>query len=468
MNNKKIIEEIKKRIPVPEDNAFYNLTLTQKFYLFLLICFFIYLIYDHLKNGSFYIFYLISFIYLVICLHKFSLIIAGIIKNSEIKISEYEILSNHSWPLYTILLPVYKEKEIFSQLFNAIEHLDYPKEKLEVMLLVEEDDKQMKEILKEKKLPAWWKIIFVPDFPPKTKGKALNYGLLQARGDFLVIYDAEDIPEPDQLKKAVIGFRKVEENVICLQAKLNYYNPYQNILTKWFTAEYTSWFDLYLPGIDTIRAPIPLGGTSNHFRTEILRKLNGWDPFNVTEDCDLGIRIFKEGYRTRVLDTTTWEEANSKVGNWIKQRSRWVKGYIQTYFVNMRKPFQLIKKIGFINFLHFNIIVGGNFFTLCFNPIAWILLIFWLFSSNKLYFPNKFFLIVTPVLLFGNLIFVFINVIAVFKRKWYRLIIPSLLSPFYWLLMSAGAWKGLFQYFRKPHFWEKTTHALFSTNKKIF
>jgi len=132
MNNEKIIEEIKKRIPVPEDNAFYNLTLTQKFYILILIFFFIYLIYDHLKNGSFYIFYLISFIYFVICLHKFFLIIAGIVKSSEIKISEYEILSNHSWPLYTILLPVYKEKEIFSQLFNAIEHLDYPKEKLEV------------------------------------------------------------------------------------------------------------------------------------------------------------------------------------------------------------------------------------------------------------------------------------------------------------------------------------------------
>jgi len=467
MNNKKIIEEIKKRIPIPEDNAFYNLTLTQKFYLLLLMLFFIYLIYDHLKNESFYIFYLISFMYLIICLHKFSLIIAGIVKNSEIKISEYELFSNHSWPLYTILLPVYKEKEIFSQLFNAIEHLDYPKEKLEVILLIEEDDKQMHELLKEKKLPFWWKIIVVPDFSPKTKGKALNYGLLHAKGDFLVIYDAEDIPEPDQLKKAVIGFKKVEKNVICLQAKLNYYNPYQNILTEWFTAEYTSWFDLYLPGIDTIKAPIPLGGTSNHFRTEILRKLNGWDPFNVTEDCDLGIRIFKEGYRTRVVDTTTWEEANSKIGNWIKQRSRWVKGYIQTYFVNMRKPFQLMKRIGFVNFLHFNIIVGGNFFTLCFNPIAWILLIFWLFSPHKLFFPNKFFFIVTPVLLAGNLIFVFINVIAVFKRKWYRLIIPSLFSPFYWFLMSAGAWKGLFQYFKKPHFWEKTTHALFFGNKNI-
>lgn len=462
-NKKNIIEEIKRIIPVPEDNAFYNLTLFQKFIVFLVFVFFIFLVYHHLKNESFYIFYVISSIYLIICIHKFSLIFAGIFKDSEMKISEYEILSNHSWPFYTILLPVYKEKEIFPQLFNAIERIDYPRNRLEVLLLVEEDDEQMHKLLEEEKLPPWWKVVVVPDFPPKTKGKALNYGLLRAKGEFLVIYDAEDIPEPDQLKKAAIGFKKADSNVICLQAKLNYYNPYQNILTEWFTAEYTSWFDLYLPGIDSIKAPIPLGGTSNHFKTEILRKLNGWDPFNVTEDCDLGIRIFKSGYRTKTLDTTTWEEANSKLGNWIKQRSRWVKGYIQTYFVNMRKPFELIKKMGILNFLHFNIIVGGNFFTLCFNPVAWFLLILWLFSPGKMFFPNKFFLIVTPVLLIGNIIFVLINVIAVFRRKWYRLIIPSLFSPVYWLLMSAGAWKGLFQYFRKPHFWEKTTHALFFT-----
>jgi len=462
MNNKKqIIDEIKKKIPIPQENAFYNFTFSQKVFLFFFFLFLFYLVYKHIKEDSLFIFYFISSLYLIICLHKFSLVIIGILKNSEIKVSEYEILSNYSWPLYTILLPLYKEIEIFPQLYDAIKKIDYPKEKLEVLLLIEEDDFEMHELLKDKELPEWWQVIVVPNFQPKTKGKALNYGLLKAKGNFLVIYDAEDIPEADQIKKAVIGFKKVSSNVICLQAKLNYYNPYQNILTKWFTSEYTSWFDLYLPGIATINAPIPLGGTSNHFKTEILRKLNGWDPFNVTEDCDLGIRIFKNNYRTKILDTTTWEEANSKIDNWIKQRSRWVKGYIQTYFVNMRKPIDLIKNIGIVNFLHFNIIVGGNFFTLCFNPIAWALLLFWVLSPNKLLFPNKFFLIVTPILLIGNLLFVFINVIAVIKRKWFRLIMPALFSPIYWLLMSAGAWKGVAQYFKKPHFWEKTTHALF-------
>jgi len=378
-----------------------------------------------------------------------------------VKVSEVEILSFRNWPTYTILLPLYREKTIFPQLFKAIENIEYPRDKMEVILLLEEDDKELGEYLQKWDFPPWWKKITIPDYLPKTKGKALNYGLKIAKGKYLVIYDAEDIPESDQLKKAVIGFQKVKENVVCLQSKLNYYNPYQNILTEWFTSEYSCWFDLYLPGIDALNAPIPLGGTSNHFKIEILKKLNGWDPFNVTEDCDLGIRIFKQGYRTKILDTTTWEEANSRLKNWIKQRSRWVKGYIQTFFVHTRNPISLIKKLGIINFFHFVLIVGGNFFVLCFNPVAWFLLGVWIFSPLHFYFPNLFFKLITPILLFGNLIFVMINVLGSLKRKYYRLIIPSLLSPIYWFLMSMGAWKGVMQLFKKPHFWEKTDHALF-------
>lgn len=446
---------------IPEENAFIRLVLWQKIFLFFVMIGFLYLFYSYFFKKTYTLFYFLSSIYLVICIHKLLLIFIGLWKSKEVKINEIELISYRDWPVYTILLPIYKEKEIFSQLYQAIENIDYPKEKLDVILLIEEDDMEIKDYLKNYNLPEWWRVIEIPDFQPKTKGKALNIGLPYAKGKYLVIYDAEDIPERNQLKKAVLGFNKVSENVICLQSKLNYYNPYQNLLTKWFTAEYSSWFDLYLPGIDAIQAPIPLGGTSNHFKTEFLKKLKGWDPFNVTEDCDLGIRIFKNGYRTKVLDTTTWEEANSLLSNWIKQRSRWVKGYIQTYFVHMRKPIFLIKKIGFLNFIHFNLIVGGNFFVLCFNPVAWFFFFLWLSSPDKNYFPNPFFLIVTPILLAGNIIFVIINVLGVLKRKWYKLIFPAIFSPLYWILMSIGAWKGLFQFFRKPYYWEKTKHALF-------
>lgn len=446
---------------IPVENAFINLIWWQKIFIFFFFLGTIYLLFSHLYFKTHTFFYVFSTLYFLICIHKLFLVFRGLFKSKEIKISEIEILSFHDWPVYTILLPIYKEKEIFDQLFMAIENIDYPKDKLDIILLIEEDDIEIKKYLENYDLPKYWRIIEIPDFQPKTKGKALNFGLKEAKGEFLVIYDAEDIPEKDQLKKAVLGFRKIPNEVVCLQSKLNYYNPNQNILTKWFTAEYSSWFDLYLPGIDSINAPIPLGGTSNHFRTEILKKLKGWDPFNVTEDCDLGIRIFMAGYRTKILDTTTWEEANSELKNWIKQRSRWVKGYIQTYFVHTRHPFYLIKNIGFKNFFHFNIIVGGNFFVLCFNPIAWMFLLIWLFSPVKTYFPNLYFLIVTPVLLFGNIIFVIVNVLGVIRRKWYKLIPTALLVPIYWVLMSFGALKGLFQFFKKPHYWEKTQHALF-------
>ncbi|MGB9678098.1 MAG: glycosyltransferase family 2 protein, partial [Candidatus Ratteibacteria bacterium] len=436
------------KVLLPDENAYITLIWWQKIFLFLFFLGTFYLLYSHFFLKTYTFFYFFSTIYFIICVHKLFLVFRGLIKNKEIKVNEIEIISNREWPLYTILLPIYKEKEIFNQLYMAMENIDYPKEKLDIILLIEEDDLEIKEYLKNYKLPSYWRIIEVPDFKPKTKGKALNFGLNEAKGVYLVIYDAEDIPEKDQLKKAVIGFKKIPENVVCLQSKLNYYNPNQNFLTKWFTAEYSSWFDLYLPGIDSIEAPIPLGGTSNHFKTDILKKLKGWDPFNVTEDCDLGTRIFMSGYRTKVLDTTTWEEANSELTNWIKQRSRWVKGYIQTYFVHLRDPFKLIKKIGFKNFLHFNLIVGGNFFVLCFNPIAWVFLLIWVFSPQKIYFPNLFFMIVTPVLLFGNIIFVIINILGVLKRKWYKLVIPAIFSPFYWILMSIGALKGLFQFFK--------------------
>ncbi len=461
--NKKNIEYIKEKIPLPDENAESNLSFIQKlmFLLILLILFYIIYKQGEITTLGHCFYYIITILYLIICTHKLILVIAGSLKKSEIKITDIEISSTKNWPMYTILLPVYKETAIFSQLYQAIENLDYPREKIEVLLLVEEDDDEFKQLLVGQKLPEWWKVIFIPDFKPKTKGKALNYGLLKASGKYLVIYDAEDIPEKNQLKKSAIAFEQMPDTVVCLQSKLNYYNPYQNILTKWFTAEYSSWFDLYLPGIDAIKAPMPLGGTSNHFRTEKLLELKGWDPFNVTEDCDLGIRIFKSRYSTRVLDTTTWEEANSVLANWLKQRSRWVKGYIQTYFVNMRRPVNFIKNTGIINFFHFNIIVGGNFFVLCFNPIAWLMIIVWFLTPDKFLMPDRFLLVSTLVLLAGNLFFVLINVWGVLKRKWYKLVFISLLSPAYWFLMSMGAWKGFFQYLRNPHFWEKTEHALF-------
>ena len=210
----------------------------------------------------------------------------------------------------------------------------------------------------------------VPDSQPKTKPKACNYGLQLATGAFCVIFDAEDRPDPDQLKKAVIAFSQVANNVVCVQAKLNHFNQDQNMLTAWFANEYSMHFELILPAMGAAESPIPLGGTSNHFITSKLRELGAWDPFNVTEDADLGIRLHREGYRTAMIDSTTLEEANSQVPNWIRQRSRWNKGYIQTWLVHMRHPFALLSQTGFRGFMSFNLTMGSAF-VLLLNPIFW-------------------------------------------------------------------------------------------------
>jgi len=282
---------------------------------------------------------ILGIFYLATIGYKLLTVFLSVVWPGEMRITRREIdaLDDESLPIYTILLPVYKEATIVDKIVSSILSLDYPRDKLDVLLLLEEDDDETRGALEGVTLPECVRPFIVPPGYPKTKPRACEHGLVAARGEYLVIYDAEDRPEYDQLKKAVVAFRKLPERVMCLQAKLNYYNPRQNWLTKWFTLEYTTWFDLFLPGLNRLKVPIPLGGTSNHFKTKPLREVGGWDPFNVAEDCDLGMRLHSAGYRTMVLDSTTWEEANCQVGNWIRQRSRWVKGYIQTHLVHTRE-----------------------------------------------------------------------------------------------------------------------------------
>jgi cellulose synthase/poly-beta-1,6-N-acetylglucosamine synthase-like glycosyltransferase len=222
------------------------------------------------------------------------------------------------------------------------------------------------------------------------------------------------------------------------------------------------WFELLLPGLDADGAPIPLGGTSNHFLTARLRELGAWDPYNVTEDADLGIRLHKAGYRTAMVDSTTLEEANSDLGNWIRQRSRWIKGYIQTYLVHMRNPFLLMKQAGFKGFMSFQLVVGGTFIFLL-NPIFWLLTtVFFITRAEfiQAMFPTFVFYLAALMLFVGNFIFLYLNVAGSVQRGLYGLAKYALISPLYWGLMSLAAWKGFIQLVTNPFYWEKTTHGL--------
>ncbi len=385
----------------------------------------------------------------------------------ELKFTDEELgaIDEKKLPLYTVLCPLYKESSVLPKFVESVSNLDWPKNKLEVLILLEEDDAETLEVAKSLKLAKYFKVIVVPDSQPRTKPKACNFGLSEARGEFTVVYDAEDRPEPSQLKKAYLGFLKSSNNVICLQSKLNYYNPEGNLLTRLFTAEYSLWFDVVLPGLQSIDSSIPLGGTSNHFRTQALADLHGWDPFNVTEDCDLGVRIFKSGFKTAIIDSITLEEANSSVKNWIRQRSRWIKGYIQTYLVHMRDPIAFFKAHG-IHALIFQLIIGMRISFLFINPFLWLMtFLYFAFRSTvgptiEALYPPVIFYIASFSLVVGNFMYIYNYMIGCAKRGQYGLIKYVLFIPLYWLLASRAALKAIHQLVVKPHFWEKTHHGL--------
>jgi cellulose synthase/poly-beta-1,6-N-acetylglucosamine synthase-like glycosyltransferase len=382
----------------------------------------------------------------------------------EVSIEAVDIaeLDERTLPMYTILVPLYQETEVIGRLTEAIEALDYPRTKLDVRLLCEEDDTATIEAIRALKLRPHFKLVIVPDSLPKTKPKACNYGLMGAEGEFVTIYDAEDRPEPDQLKKAVLMFRNGGEDLACVQARLNYFNQDQNLLTRWFSIEYAMLFDLVLPGLDRRKDPIPLGGTSNHMRRDRLIEVGGWDPFNVTEDAEIGLRLYRDGYRTTMMDSSTLEEANSQLDNWVRQRSRWIKGYIQTWLVSVRHPLQLMRAFGFRGYMSIQLMIGGTFIFLI-NPIFWGLTT--LFFLTKLdvissLFPTYVYYIAAAQLFLGNFVFLYLGVISAARRGYDDLAKYALLSPLYWGLMSLAAWRGFLQLFSNPFYWEKTTHGL--------
>jgi len=380
-------------------------------------------------------------------------------------ITQEEVAALHDTdlPLYTVLVPMYKEPTVLPILVGALKRLDYPQAKLDIKLVLEEDDHETIDSAKSLGLSANFEIVRVPRSQPRTKPKACNYALRLARGQYLTIYDAEDKPEPDQLKKVVVAFRKLGSHAACIQAHLNYFNAEENWLTRMFTLEYSLWFDMFLPALDELRVPIPLGGTSNHFDLSKLRQVGAWDPFNVTEDADLGLRFAALGFRVGVVNSVTYEEANSQLGNWIRQRSRWIKGYIQTWLVNMRHPVKLFRRVGWKGFCSFQLFIGGCILSGLAYPFLVIPFIVWLFTRGALMhslFPAPVLLISMANLIVGNSCLIYLSMLAVAKRRFPALLPYALTVPGYWFLQSVAAYKGLWQLITKPFYWEKTVHGI--------
>ena len=369
-------------------------------------------------------------------------------------------LVDEQLPIITILAPLFREAHALPGLVAAIRRLNYPPEKLDVKLLLEACDIETLREAQSLRLDSRFDIIIVPPSHPQTKPKACNYGLACARGDLIVIYDAEDEPEADQLRIAAEIFSGGDENLACLQARLNYYNPDDNWLTRLFTIEYCLWFDHFLPALDRLGAPVPLGGTSNIFKTEILAAVGGWDPYNVTEDADLGLRLARRGYRTSIINSTTFEEANCKTPNWMRQRSRWMKGFMQTWLVHRRNlrgaPFD------WRSIISIDLFIGGTVLAALINPLLWAGLAFeWTTGYSPLsQFPDRVADFNLLALAAGNLSFIALAALAPLRRRLSRLSPAALLMPAYWIMMSIAAWLALFQLIKRPSFWEKTDHGL--------
>lgn len=399
------------------------------------------------------------------------------------RVTEKEMLSiqEKELPIYTILIPVFHEKEVLAQNLKNMYNLNYPKDKLDIKILMEEKDEETINEAKtlglfgspQKKVEGipsseyseFLKLfdpIIIPSAEITTKPRACNYGLLRAKGEFCVIYDAEDKPDPEQLRKAVAAFHHSNDNLACLQSKLNFFNANENTLTKWFSIEYASWFEFYLQGLDYFNAPIPLGGTSNHFRKRSLDELGRWDPYNVTEDADIGIRLARRGMKTEMIDSYTYEEAALNVKSWIRQRSRWYKGHLQTYLVHMRYPRKLLKDLGTKQFLKFQLTFGSSIFMPIINPFLWMLM------ASGFILPLTFFGLLPSYvqwiclfnLIVGNISYLLLYVIACAKLKKYRSVPLAILMPFYWALLSIASWRGLIQLIRKPFYWDKTSHGV--------
>lgn len=456
----------------PGESAVYRLSAAQKtigiIILFILIVGFI----MDWKLTLIVLLAILTTIYFVDLFFDLYIIIKSFLSAPEIHISDEELaaLKDKELPTYTIISPLYKEAAILPQFINAMSSLTYPKKKLQVIMVIEEDDRDTIHEFQKHTLPSNFSIAVVPHSIPKTKPKALNFGLTKATGKYVVVYDAEDIPERNQLKKAVIAFQKSDPNVKCIQAKLDYYNPHESLLTRLFTAEYALWFDVILPGIQSISGPIPLGGTSNHFERKYLEEIKAWDSFNVTEDCDLGIRLAKRGHHTAIIESRTYEQATKHPRGWFWQRTRWLKGYMQTYMVHMRRPGEFIDSEKRSNLVTFQLIVGGKIALMFINPIMWILTICYFILRNQIgsqygeFFPLPVLYMGLFSLLIGNFLYLYYYLVGALKREYWSIASYILLVPFYWLFLSMAAYVSLYKLITEPHFWAKTTHSLTVNN----
>ncbi|MCF6231618.1 MAG: glycosyltransferase [Rhodobacteraceae bacterium] len=365
-------------------------------------------------------------------------------------------------PKVSILVPLYQETEIAGVLIQRLRKLSYPKALLDVVLVLEAHDTLTKNALHSTDLPSWMRVIEVPAHGGlTTKPRAMNYALDFCNGDIIGVWDAEDAPATDQIEQVVARFDGAPDDVVCLQGILDYYNPRTNWRARCFTIEYSSWFRIVLPGIARMGLVVPLGGTTLFFRRDALEALGGWDAHNVTEDADLGVRLCRAGWRTELIDTVTFEEANCRSWPWVRQRSRWLKGFMVTYLVHMRSPRQLWLDLGAWRFFGFQAFFLGTLGQFLLAPVLWSFWLVLLGFGHPLagILPQSVFVAAAVILAASEVLGICIGLAAVSRpgRRHLMIYVPTMI--FYFPLGVIAAYKALGEVLFKPFFWDKTQHG---------
>lgn len=412
---------------------------------------------------------LINIIYFITDILKTLLFFNGVKFYSRNKYFEKDDLNipDEDLPIYSILLPVRKEKDfVMRNLLKSIYNLDYPKEKLDIKLIVDQNDESTLEIAKLLSNDFKFDLIVVPPSNINSKPMSCSYALKFVKGKYLTIYDAEDRPEKYQLKKAVSKFNKLDKNYVCLQASLNYYNKYENFLSYCFSIEYSMWFDFTTTPITKYAAFFPLGGTSNHFKTEKLIELGGWDGYNVTEDAEVAVRIAKAGYKISTLDSITEEEAPITINAWLKQRTRWIKGFMQTFCEHtmLSKPIGIKSNIKFKRIFELRIFDILIYFTFIAMSFLFFILIFAVFFNHVIILQLREFKYLNFMINFNLFTFFFMiygaSLIVIYKNKLKFKPLYFICSPFYWFLHYIASFRAIISLIRSPFYWAKTEHGV--------
>lgn len=374
------------------------------------------------------------------------------------------VANPEDYPDYSIIVALHDEAGQVESLVGALSRMEWPRSKLEVFFVCEQADRTTIAALREIELPQGFHLIICPPGLPRTKPRALNYVLPLCRGSFTVIYDAEDRPDPGQLREAWQAFDHDRSGgLACVQAPLRVYNRKQNWLTRLFAIEYDTLFLGMLPVLARIGAPMPLGGTSNHFRTKALRDAGGWDPFNVTEDADLGIRLSRMGYRCGTITRPTWEEAPPKLLIWIRQRTRWLKGWLQTILVHMRNPLRTHRELGLRGNLFFHLVLTAIVISMMVHPLYFVLTGYQLYTlgSEKPSLTQSAWLGLSMFnLAAGYLTYGVLARVVMIRNRIAGETLVLFTFPLYWLMISIAGWRALLQLFVRPFKWEKTAHGL--------